>query len=123
MCSGAISYQTIQQLEAGGGTKHLVAIARALGVSAEWLQDGSGPAPTGKTAPSRAALAEKLKVLGMANVVPMAVAVERRVPSTRWTPASCSPASRRLMPSLACSRSTGAALLPGRTVPSIPANR
>jgi phage repressor protein C with HTH and peptisase S24 domain len=65
--AGAISYQTIQQLEAGGGTKHLVAIARALGVSAEWLQDGSGPAPTGKTAPSRAALAEKLKVLGMAE--------------------------------------------------------
>ena len=65
--AGCISYQAIQQLEAGGGTKHLVAIARALGVSAEWLQDGSGPAPSGRTLPSRAALAEKLKVLGMAE--------------------------------------------------------
>jgi phage repressor protein C with HTH and peptisase S24 domain len=65
--AGSITYQAIQQLEAGGGTKHLVAIARALGVSAEWLQDGTGPAPSGKTAPSRAALAEKLKVLGMAE--------------------------------------------------------
>jgi phage repressor protein C with HTH and peptisase S24 domain len=65
--AGSITYQAIQQLEAGGGTKHLVAIARALGVSAEWLQDGTGPAPSGKIAPSRAALAEKLKVLGMAE--------------------------------------------------------
>ena len=67
--AGGITYQAIQQLEAGGGTKHLVAIARALGVSAEWLQDGSGPAPSGKTAPSRAALAEKLKALS-----PLAIA-------------------------------------------------
>jgi phage repressor protein C with HTH and peptisase S24 domain len=65
--AGSITYQAIQQLEAGGGTKHLVAIARALGVSAEWLQDGAGPAPSGKITPSRAALAEKLKVLGMAE--------------------------------------------------------
>ncbi len=65
--AGGITYQAIQQLEAGGGTKHLVPIARALGVSAEWLQDGSGPAPSGKVTPSRAALAEKLKVLGMAE--------------------------------------------------------
>lgn len=65
--AGGITYQAIQQLEAGGGTKHLVAIARALGVSAEWLQDGSGPAPSGKITPSRASLAEKLKVLGMAE--------------------------------------------------------
>src|SRR5579864_3945594 len=65
--AGSISYQAIQQLEAGGGTKHLVAIARALGVSAEWLQDGTGPAPSGKISPTRAALAEKLKVLGMAE--------------------------------------------------------
>ncbi|HEY2009450.1 MAG TPA: helix-turn-helix domain-containing protein [Rhizomicrobium sp.] len=65
--AGGITYQAIQQLEAGGGTKHLVAIARALGVSAEWLQDGSGPAPSGRIAPTRAALGEKLKVLGMAE--------------------------------------------------------
>ena len=65
--AGGITYQAIQQLEAGGGTKHLVAIARALGVSAEWLQDGTGPAPSGKIAPSRSSLAEKLKVLGMAE--------------------------------------------------------
>ena len=50
---GAITYQAIQQLEAGGGTKHLVAIARALGVTAEWLQDGQGPAPA-RHAPRRA---------------------------------------------------------------------
>ena len=68
--AGGITYQAIQQLEAGGGTKHLVPIARALGVSAEWLQDGSGPAPSGKVSPSRAALAEKLKVLGMAECGP-----------------------------------------------------
>jgi len=68
--AGGISYQAIQQLEAGGGTKHLVTIARALGVSAEWLQDGSGPTPSGRIAPSRAALAEKMKVLGMAECGP-----------------------------------------------------
>ena len=65
--AGGITYQAIQQLEAGGGTNHLVPIARALGVSAEWLQDGSGPSPSDKITPSRASLAEKLKVLGMAE--------------------------------------------------------
>jgi phage repressor protein C with HTH and peptisase S24 domain len=63
---GGITYQAIQQLEAGGGTKHLVGIARALGVTAEWLQDGHGPAPA-KSAAARAASGEKLKVLGMAE--------------------------------------------------------
>jgi phage repressor protein C with HTH and peptisase S24 domain len=67
--AGGISYQAIQQLEAGGGTKHLVAIARALGVTAEWLQDGSGAAPL-KPSPPRTALSEKLKVLGMAQCGP-----------------------------------------------------
>ena len=63
-----ITYQAIQQLEAGGGSKHLVAIARALGVTAEWLADGMGPAPKGGANPK--ALAEKLKVLGMAQCGP-----------------------------------------------------
>jgi phage repressor protein C with HTH and peptisase S24 domain len=63
-----ITYQAIQQLEAGGGSKHLVAIARALGVTAEWLADGMGPSPRG--GPSPRALAEKLKVLGMAQCGP-----------------------------------------------------
>ena len=63
-----ITYQAIQQLEAGGGSKHLVAIARALGVTAEWLADGMGPAPKG--AAGQKALAEKLKVLGMAQCGP-----------------------------------------------------
>ena len=66
---GGITYQAIQQLEAGGGTKHLVGIARALGVTAEWLQDGHGPAPAKAGASSRAA-GEKLKVLGMAECGP-----------------------------------------------------
>ena len=66
---GGITYQAIQQLEAGGGTKHLVGIARALGVTAEWLQDG-GPAPS-KSAPApRPGGNEKLKVLGMAECGP-----------------------------------------------------
>ncbi|HYS46740.1 MAG TPA: helix-turn-helix transcriptional regulator, partial [Rhizomicrobium sp.] len=64
---GGITYQAIQQLEAGGGTKHLVGIARALGVTAEWLQDGHGPAPAKAGASARGATAEKLKVLGMAE--------------------------------------------------------
>jgi len=63
-----ITYQAIQQLEAGGGSKHLVAIARALGVTAEWLADGMGPAPKGGA--NQKALAEKLKVLGMAQCGP-----------------------------------------------------
>ena len=67
---GGISYQAIQQLEQGGGSKHLVSIARALGVTAEWLQDGHGPAPAKPAAPSRAAAAERLKVLGMAECGP-----------------------------------------------------
>ena len=65
---GGITYQAIQQLEAGGGTKHLVGIARALGVTAEWLQDGHGPMPA-RTAP-RPNAPEKLKVLGMAECGP-----------------------------------------------------
>ena len=63
---GGITYQAIQQLEAGGGSRHLVAIARALGVTAEWLQDGAGPAPS-KPAAARSCAMEKLKVLGMAE--------------------------------------------------------
>ena len=66
---GGISYQAIQQLEQGGGSKHLVSIARALGVTAEWLQDGHGPAPA-KPAPARGAPQERLKVLGMAECGP-----------------------------------------------------
>jgi len=63
---GGITYQAIQQLEGGGGSRHLVPIARALGVTAEWLQDGTGPAPS-KAAVARGGTAEKLKVLGMAE--------------------------------------------------------
>jgi len=63
---GGISYQAIQQLERGGTSRHLVSIARALGVTAEWLQDGVGPAPS-KAAPPRPGSADKLKVLGMAE--------------------------------------------------------
>lgn len=39
-----LSYQTIQDLESGKskGSKHLVALARALGVTPEWLQTGQG---------------------------------------------------------------------------------
>jgi len=70
---GGITYQAIQQLEAGGGTKHLVPIAKALGVTAEWLQDGSGSMPSFK-APARAAAVltanDRLKVLGMAECGP-----------------------------------------------------
>jgi phage repressor protein C with HTH and peptisase S24 domain len=66
---GGISYQAIQQLEQGGGSKHLVPIARALGVTAEWLQDGHGPAPA-KPMGARAAAPERLKVLGMAECGP-----------------------------------------------------
>ena len=63
---GGITYQAIQQLEAGGGSRHLVPIARALGVTAEWLQDG-GPVPPKPAAPLRPGAMEKLKVLGMAE--------------------------------------------------------
>jgi len=63
---GGITYQAIQQLENGGGSRHLVPIARALGVTAEWLQDGRGPLPS-KPLPARPGTADKLKVLGMAE--------------------------------------------------------
>jgi phage repressor protein C with HTH and peptisase S24 domain len=67
---GGITYQAIQQLEAGGGTKHLVPIARALDVTAEWLQDGTGaPPPTRRTAATTTS-SERLKVLGMAECGP-----------------------------------------------------
>jgi phage repressor protein C with HTH and peptisase S24 domain len=46
-----------------------VGIARALGVTAEWLQDGVGPAPS-KPAAARPGSADKLKVLGMAECGP-----------------------------------------------------
>ncbi|MEP7355319.1 MAG: helix-turn-helix domain-containing protein [Acidobacteriota bacterium] len=64
---GGITYQAIQQLEQGGGTKHLVGIARALGTTAEWLQDGHGPAPP-KSIPDRGL--EPIKVLGLAECGP-----------------------------------------------------
>jgi phage repressor protein C with HTH and peptisase S24 domain len=64
---GGITYQAIQQLEQGGGTKHLVGIARALGTTAEWLQDGHGPIPS-KNIASRAL--DPMKVLGMAECGP-----------------------------------------------------
>jgi phage repressor protein C with HTH and peptisase S24 domain len=63
---GGITYQAIQQLENGGGSRHLVGIARALGVTAEWLQDGVGPSPA-KPVAARPGSADKLKVLGMAE--------------------------------------------------------
>ena len=59
---GGITYQAIQQLENGGGSRHLVGIARALGVTAEWLQDGHGPAPA-KIVSGRNVAPERLKVL------------------------------------------------------------
>jgi phage repressor protein C with HTH and peptisase S24 domain len=64
---GGITYQAIQQLEAGGGSRHLVPIARALGVTAEWLQDGGPTPPKPAAAASRPGTMEKLKVLGMAE--------------------------------------------------------
>jgi transcriptional regulator with XRE-family HTH domain len=64
---GGITYQAIQQLEQGGGTKHLVGIARVLGTTAEWLQDGHGPMPF-KSIPNQAL--EPIKVLGMAECGP-----------------------------------------------------
>ena len=67
---GGITYQAIQQLEAGGGTKHLVPIAKALGVTAEWLQDGTGGAPPRARAEGPARALERLKVLGMAECGP-----------------------------------------------------
>ncbi len=68
---GGITYQAIQQLEAGGGTKHLVGIAKALGVTAEWLQDGGGNiSPPARSSVSHAAAADRLQVLGMAECGP-----------------------------------------------------
>jgi phage repressor protein C with HTH and peptisase S24 domain len=69
---GGITYQAIQQLEAGGGTKHLVPIAKALGVTAEWLQDGNGPAPSSRSSIRAAAPApnDRMQVLGMAECGP-----------------------------------------------------
>ena len=64
---GGITYQAIQQLERGGGTKHLVGIARALGTTAEWLQDGDGPATSKRTAGWSL---EPIQVLGMAECGP-----------------------------------------------------
>lgn len=43
---GGITHQAIQAIENGGGTRHLVSIAKALGVSPQWLQDGTGPVPS-----------------------------------------------------------------------------
>ena len=63
---GGITYQAIQQLEGGGGSRHLVPIARALGVTAEWLQDGVGPSPS-KAVALRPGSTDKLRVLGMAE--------------------------------------------------------
>jgi phage repressor protein C with HTH and peptisase S24 domain len=63
---GDMTYQAIQQLEQGGGTKHLVSIARALGTTAEWLQDGDGPSPKRLSGESW----EPVKVLGMAECGP-----------------------------------------------------
>lgn len=42
--AGGLAYQTIQDLESGAskGSKHLVAIARALGVKPQWLEKGDG---------------------------------------------------------------------------------
>lgn len=37
-----ITFQSIQAIENGGGTKHLNAIARALNVRLDWLEDGLG---------------------------------------------------------------------------------
>jgi len=64
---GGITYQAIQQLEQGGGTKHLVSIARALGTTAEWLQDGHEPAPF---KPVAGRISEPIRVLGLAECGP-----------------------------------------------------
>jgi hypothetical protein len=61
---GGITYQAIQQVEQGGGTKHLVGIARALGTTAEWLQDGLDLA-LAKRLPDQPW--EPIRVLGMAE--------------------------------------------------------
>jgi phage repressor protein C with HTH and peptisase S24 domain len=80
--AGGLTYQTIQNLEQGKskGTKHILAIARALGVDPDWLQFGGAPsvAPTPKPAPATSARApepypaglERLPVYGMAACGP-----------------------------------------------------
>jgi phage repressor protein C with HTH and peptisase S24 domain len=67
---GGITYQAIQQLEAGGGTKHLVPIAKALGVTAEWLQDGGGSAPRSSLRAAAPIANDRMQVLGMAECGP-----------------------------------------------------
>jgi phage repressor protein C with HTH and peptisase S24 domain len=67
---GGITYQAIQQLEAGGGTKHLVPIAKALGVTAEWLQEGGRPAPSSRSSLRAPVANDRLQVLGMAECGP-----------------------------------------------------
>src|SRR5476649_2169540 len=69
---GGITYQAIQQLEAGGGTKHLVPIAKAFGVTAEWLQDGGGPAPSSRSSlrPAPPMANDRMQVLGMSECGP-----------------------------------------------------
>jgi transcriptional regulator with XRE-family HTH domain len=37
-----ITFQSIQAIEGGGGSKHLSAIARALRVNLDWLESGAG---------------------------------------------------------------------------------
>ena len=75
--AGGISYQAVQQVEAGGGSKHIVAIAKALGVSAEWLQSGQDPLNhqmrnhgTPVADPAKFAPEGFIKVLGMAECGP-----------------------------------------------------
>lgn len=62
-----ITFQSIQAIEAGGGTKHINAIARALRVRARWLEDGVGPmeldeAVTADTQPASAS--DELEMIG-----------------------------------------------------------
>lgn len=64
----SVSYQAIQQIEAGGGTKHVVSIAKALGVNAQWLEDETGPmlldAPK-RSPEAQEGTADRLRILGM----------------------------------------------------------
>src|SRR6185312_404958 len=43
---GGISHQAIQKIEAGGNTRYTLELAKALGVTPEWLKDGTGPTPS-----------------------------------------------------------------------------
>jgi len=74
---GGITYQAIQQLEAGGGTKHLVLIA-APGRQRRMAAGRRRRGPPARRGRRRAAIRRRLKVLGMANAVRRLVAVERR---------------------------------------------